>query len=457
MPALDPSALPRIRRAVPGPQSRAWLQRLQAVESANVTAIGADFPVVWQSARGAAVQDADGNIFVDATSAFGVALIGHGHPEVVAAVQAQAGELLHAMGDVHPAAAKVLALEALQSLAPQGLGHAVLCTGGSEAVEVALKTALLATGKPGVIAFAGAYHGLGHGALDATSRRDFRQPFVQQLAKNTTWLPFPRADRPPVGVAPDQLTAHILQRIDDAIAHPSHGGVPVGAVLIEPVQGRGGTVIPPAGFLRQLRQLCTDRGVLLIADEIFTGCGRTGAWWRSEAESALPDLLCAGKALGGGVPVAACLGRPEVMAAWGPSTGEALHTSTFLGHPLACAALAATVDVLRRDRVDEQAAGQGTLWLRELGASLDGAQGVAQIRGQGLMMGVELADLGGRSARQRVWQTVVGALQRGVFMLPCGVAGEVIQLTPPVCTTAGQRSVVISALADSLAAQDAAG
>ncbi len=447
---LDPNALPSLRTPIPGPASLAWLNRLRAVESANVTAIGDDFPVVWTAARGGAVQDADGNVYVDATSAFGVALIGHGHPAVVAAVQRQAATLLHAMGDVHPAQAKVELLEALQRVVPPGLGGAVLCTGGSEAVEVALKTALLVSGKPGVIAFHGAYHGLGHGALDATSRRDFRTPFWTQLARNVAWVPFPRADRPPVGVVAGDVAAHVLGRIDELLTHPSAGGMPIGALLLEPVQGRAGTVIPPPGFVSALRQLCSDRGVLLIADEIFTGLGRTGAVWACQREGVVPDLLCIGKALGGGMPIAACVGRPEVMAAWGPSQGEALHTSTFLGHPVACAAATAALRVVVADDVPALAQRAGERWIAALHEAIGAHPAVREIRGAGLMIGIELRDYAGVSAKSRAWQLVVGALRRGVVLLPAGAGGEVVQLTPPVVLSDAQRAAVVDAAAAAL-------
>lgn len=447
---LDPQALPHIATAVPGPQSQQWLRRLAQCESPNVTAMGPDFPIVWQQARGAVVQDVDGNLLLDLGSSFGVALVGHNHPGVVAAVHAQTDQLLHGMGDVHPPAVRIALLERLQQLAPGDLGRAVLCGGGSEAVEVAQKTALLATGKPGVIAFAGSYHGLGHGALSATSRRDFREPFSAHLSHHVAWVPFPQPLHPPPGVAPDRVAEHVLGRVADLIDHPSQGGLPIGAVLYEPIQGRGGSVLPPPGFLLELAQLCRARGVLLIADEIFTGLGRTGQWWAGG--DVVPDLLCVGKALGGGMPIAACLGRPEVMAAWGPSRGEALHTSTFLGHPVAAAAALATLQVLEDEAVPARAAEQGAHWLAELHVALDGLPGVLEIRGTGLMLGIELADLPGHTAGARVWQWVVQALRRGLIVLPAGARGEVLQLTPPVCVTADQRRTAVAGLRAALLA-----
>ncbi len=457
LPPPAPDALPQLLVPPPGPLSQAWLQRLRRVESPNVTSVAADFPVVWASAAGAAVRDVDGNTYVDATSAFGVALIGHNHPRVVAAAQHQTGLLAHGMGDVHPPAVRIALLEALQDLARQiapdcDLGQAVLCTGGSEAVEVALKTALLATGKAGVVAFSGSYHGLGHGALDVTSRRDFRAPFQTQLARNTTWVPYPNRLQPPHGVSPDAVLDHVLARVEEALAHPAMGGMPVGAILAEPIQGRGGSVVPPDGFLRGLRQLCDRHGALLILDEIFTGCGRTGLPFACMHEAVVPDLLCVGKALGGGFPVSACLGRPHVMAAWGPSTGEALHTSTFLGHPVACAAALATLSVLREEAIAQRSAALGQKLQAELREKLT-SPWVTEVRGRGLLLGVELRQpRTGLPAREVAWKTVVGALQRGVILLPCGVHGEVVQLTPPAVTTASQCAVLVDVLAESLSA-----
>jgi 4-aminobutyrate aminotransferase-like enzyme len=442
-----PDALPHMRVPPPGPLSRQWLARLRAVESPNVTSIVPEFPVVWHSARGAAVRDVDGNTYLDATSAFGVALIGHSHPRVVAAANRQAQLLVHGMGDVHPSTVRIELLEALTRIAPGDLGHGVLCTGGSEAVEVALKTALLATGKAGVVAFAGSYHGLGHGALDATSRRDFRAPFAAQLARNTTWVPFPHPGRPPVGVTPTALLDHVLSRVDEAIAHPAMGGVPIGAVLVEPIQGRGGSIVPPHGFLRRLRELCDRHGILLILDEIFTGCGRTGHWFACEAEDVVPDLLCIGKALGGGYPVSACLGRPHVMAAWGESTGEALHTSTFLGHPVAAAAALETLAVLRDEDVPGRAQALGADLRARLAARLAGQPFVAEVRGRGVMIGVEFRDPAtGAPAPRKAWSSVVHALKSGLLLLPAGIHGEVVQVTPPAVLTPAQMDALVEGL-----------
>ena len=305
--------LPELRTRVPGPRSRELAARLARVESRNVTCLTPE-PIFWERARGANVWDVDGNRYVDLGAAFGVANVGHAHPRVVSAVAGQAAALLHGMGDVHPSAVKVELLEALAGRFPGGgAARAVLGSSGSDAVEVALKTAALATGRSGVVAFEGAYHGLALGALDATYRETFRAPFLARLAGATAFARY--------GDAEDVRRAAAACR------------APVGAVLVEPVQGRGGERVPPPGFLAALRRLCDAQGWLLIADEVYTGFGRTGAWFACEHETVRPDLLCVGKGLASGMPISACIGRAEVMDSWPASLGEALHTQTFLGHP----------------------------------------------------------------------------------------------------------------------------
>jgi len=443
-----PDALPDVRVSPPGPASRAWLARLAAVESPNVTCVGPEFPVVWAAARGAAVRDVDGNTYVDATSAFGVSLIGHAHPEIVAAASAQVATLAHGMGDVHPPSVRIALLERLVALAPEGLSHAVLCTGGAEAVEVALKTAALATGKAGVLSFDGAYHGLALGALDVTSRRDFRTPFWSMLGRNATFAPFPDPRHPPRGVSPEAVLEHCLGAVERALAGRASGSPPIGAVIVEPIQGRGGTRIPPDGLLTGLRALCDTHGALLVFDEIMTGLGRTGRLWACDHEGLVPDLLCVGKALGGGFPVSACLGRADVVAAWGPSTGEALHTSTFLGHPVASSAALAALHVTVRDDIPGRASDRGEVLMRALRDRLGADPRVRSLRGRGLMIGFDLVDPStGSPDPAEAFRRTCAALRRGVLVLPAGVLGETIQLLPPACVTDAQIAAIAEAVA----------
>jgi 4-aminobutyrate aminotransferase/(S)-3-amino-2-methylpropionate transaminase len=377
------------------------------VESRGVTCTEPAPPVFWARAAGANVWDVDGNLYVDLTAGFGVAVAGHGHPGVVAAVRAQAGELLHALGDAQPAAVKLELLEALAALYPGGgAARAILGSSGSDAVEAALKTAQLATGRAGVVAFEGAYHGVALGALDTTWRPFFRDPFAARLPGLTAFARF--------GDAGDVMRAAAACR------------APVGAVLVEPVQGRGGERIPPTVFLPALRALCDREGWLLVLDEVYTGFGRTGRWFACEHAGVVPDLLCVGKGLAGGLPLSACLGRAEVMDAWPASGGEALHTQTFLGHPLGCAAALANLAVLREEKLVERAAELGAAALERLRARLAGRASVREVRGLGLLLGVECVSAAACA------EACARALARGVIALPSGDDGRVISLTPPL-------------------------
>ncbi len=379
--------------------------RLAQVESRNVTCVLPTPPIFWERALGANVWDVDGNRFVDLTAGLGVAAVGHGHPRVVGAVVEQAQELLHAMGDVHPPSVKVALLEALARHFPAGVAsRAILGSSGADAVEAALKTSLIATGRAGVVAFEGAYHGLGFGALDATWRPLFREPFLARLPQATVFARYGDAD--------DALRAARASRL------------PIGAVLVEPIQGRGGDRIPPDGFLAALRRLCDREGWLLIVDEIYTGFGRTGRWFACEHEDVVPDLLCVGKGLASGMPISACLGRAQWMDAWPPSGGEALHSQTFLGHPPACAAALASIAVIEEEQLVSRAARLGEAALKTLRARLAGRRGVVDVRGRGLLLGVECttSELAARACAR--------ALARGVIVLPSGDDGRVLGITP---------------------------
>ena len=417
---------PQLATPVPGPRSRALAVRLATVESRDTTCLAPEPPIFWERARGANVWDVDGNRFVDLSGAFGVACVGHAHPRVVEATARQAGELLHGMGDVHPAAVKVELLEALCRRFPGGgPARAVLGSSGSDAVEAALKTAQLASGRAGVVAFEGAYHGLSLGTLELCSRSDFRAPFAARLPAVTA--------RARYGDADDVLRA--------AADCPQ----PVGALIVEPVQGRGGERVPPPGFLRRLRELCDERGWLLIADEVYTGFGRTGAWFACEHEQVVPDLLCVAKGLASGMPISACLGRAEVMDAWPASRGEALHTQTFLGHPPSCAAALASLAVIEEEKLVERSAELGRVALERLRQSLQGASQVREVRGLGLMLGVECVDPA--AARRAVDE----ALARGVIALPSGEDGRVIGLSPPLTIDSGVLLAALDTLAGALA------
>lgn len=398
--------------AIPGPRSRALQSRLAARESPNVTYLSEDFPVFWDQANRASVTDVDGNRYTDLTAAFGVASAGHANPAVVAAVADQAERLMHGMGDVHPTEVRVRLLERLAQVLPSGLDAFFLATTGSEAVEAAMKTAVLATGKRRFASYSGAYHGLSLGALGLCGIERFRAPFADLLPQRPVLLDFPHA-----GVSVDDALATAratLGHHDD-----------VAALFVEPIQARGGCIVPPLGYLRGLQQICAELHVLLVFDEIYTGFGRTGAWFAAQFEGVAPDMLCIGKAMGAGFPISALAARAGVMRAWPRSEGESLHTSTFLGNPMACAAALATIDEVERLGLPARAKRLG----EDLGPRLEAlarTRGVLDVRGRGLMWGIEMRD---GTAAERV---VKGALARGIIVLQSGVRGEVVSLTPPI-------------------------
>jgi 4-aminobutyrate aminotransferase-like enzyme len=409
---MNGEPLEAILGPVPGPRSRELCRAIAEHEVRGVTYLGDDYPVVWESAHGAVVTDVDGNRYLDLTSAFGVANVGHTNPAVTAAIGAQAARLGHGMGDVHPTDVKARLLTRLAALAPGDCSKTFFASSGSEAVEFALETALLATGRPRALAYLGAYHGLSLGALPVAGIARFREPFAALIDERTTWLPYPGRD---VAAADALGAAGAALAADPAI----------GAVILEPVQGRGGVIVPPDGFLTGMRALCDAFGAVLILDEIYTGFGRTGPMFACEREGVVPDVLCLGKAIAGGVPFSAAIGRPAVVDAWPPSTGEALHTSTYLGNPLACAAALAVLDeiegrgLLARARTLEPV-------MRERLDRLRAAPAVTDVRGIGMLWAVEFDSA---TTANRV---VRAGLQRGLILLQSGADGTSITLAPPL-------------------------
>jgi 4-aminobutyrate aminotransferase-like enzyme len=432
------SLLPSVRAPLPGARSAALVERLARAESPALTArrarraerSGASWdPIAWAEARGANVVDEDGNVFVDLASGFGVAAMGHGHPRVVAAVQAQAARLLHGFGDVHPSAVKVELLDRLAALAPFPDARVMLGAHGGDAVEAALKTSMLHTGRAGALAFEGSYHGLAHGPLALCGyREDFRAPFAAQLGAHVTFAPWPRHD------APLEEALSAVARAWDAST------TPIGALFVEPIQGRGGVRLPPPGFLRALGELARARGALVVADEILVGLGRCGARFVSVEEGLEADLLCVGKALGGGMPMSACLGRAEVMASWGDPAGEAIHTATFFGHPVACAASLAALDVIEDEGLVALSHERGARWLAALSALAARHACVREVRGRGMLLGVEL-DSGARTLR-----AVPALLERGWITLPAGARAEVLQVVPPITIDDAPLEAFVAAL-----------
>ena len=458
--------LPEMRSPLPGPRTRELALRLARVESRNVTYLESP-PIFWTEARGANVRDADGNVFLDLTGAFGVAVAGHANPVIGAALADQASRLVHGMGDVHPPEIKVRLLERLARLSPWEACRGFLANSGSEAVEAALKTALLATGRPGILAFEGGYHGLTLGSLAATHRADFRAPFAPHLHGGVKFAPFPDVlgAQSPAGAAAGAgasseagsgpraqaaAGAAALARVDELLAEAEAEGMPVGAVIVEPIQGRAGVRVPVPGFLAGVAERARAAGALVIHDEIFSGLGRTGrdfaaAW---EGPEATPDLVCVGKSLGGGLPLSACLGEASVMDAWPRSEGEALHTSTFLGHPLACATSLAFLDLMETGGLMSRALELGDRLRQDLSAALQDVTALRGLRGRGLFLGLVLDGDGAPPlAGVRVAEE---ALRRGVIVLPAGPCGEVVELSPPLVLTDAQAAAAVEIVAASV-------
>lgn len=419
--------LPDIRVPPPGPQSRALAERLLAVESpafearrdARAAASGAEqAPIVYARGEGSNVFDVDGNRYVDLTAGFGALVLGYGPNAATRAAQASLDTLPLALGDVYASETKLRACEAIAALFPEPGARVMLGLSGADAVTCAIKTAALATKRPGVLAFEGSYHGLSYGPLAACGLNEsFREPFREQLGVPVTFAPYP-------GDLDASLTA-----VRAALATAR-----IGAVLVEPLLGRGGCVVPPSAFLPALRALADEAGALLVVDEIWTGMGRSGSMLASEVSGVVPDVVCLGKALGGGLPISACVGRASVMDAWGAHGGGAIHTGTHFGNPPSCAAALATLDALRNERLPARAAALGDAWRAELAP-------LAKVRGRGLMVGVELED----SAKALAVSRALLAL--GYVVLTGGSRGDTLTLSPALTIAPELLSAFVGALA----------
>lgn len=422
-------------------KSTSILKLLAQYESRNVTYRDPDggWPIVWERASGTRVWDVEGKEYLDLTAAFGVAAAGHAHPEITQAAEDQIRKLPHAMGDVHPHSSKAQLVQALSRITFERWTHGkrtaktILCNSGFEAVEAALKTALLATGSPGVLTFKKAYHGLGYGTLNATHRDHFVQLFRPQLKRFGHPMDYP--------VESDQLKS-LFEKMD--LMRIKHR---IGAVLVEPIQARGGIRIPCQEFLPQLREWCDRYHILLLLDEIYTGMGRTGEWFACENTGTLPDLICLGKALTGGFPLSACVGRADLMdKAWPVSEGEAIHTSTFLGNPVGCTMALAQIQLLKKLKAPELAARQGQFLLKKLHAlALKFPKNRVLARGQGLMAGLELRTSKGQPDGETCIRAVKGLLKDGFLFLPEGDHGEVLSWTPPLIISETELTASVDA------------
>jgi len=386
-------------------------------EASSMASVYWKRPLVIIRGRCASLWDSDGREYIDCTSNYGVAITGHCHPRVVEAIRAQSERLLSCHGTFYNEARSEF-LERLMALTPSGLGRAFLSNSGTEAVEFALKLARRSTGKPGIIAMMGGFHGKTMGALSATWNKKYRAPF-EPLVPGFKHVPFGNLER--VEEAMDEDTA---------------------AVITEPIQGESGINLPPEGFLAGLRDICDDKDVLLIVDEIQTGLGRTGKMFAFEHAGIEPDVLCLAKAVASGLPMGVTMAGEGVMSSL--KMGD--HSSTFGGGPVACAAACATIDVIRDEGLPERARELGARLMDGLRALVERYRIVREARGMGLMVGVEL--------RFDVLNVIMGALDRGVLVLDAG--RNVVRLLPPLVIDGEQVDRVVSVLDEVLGEEEAA-
>lgn len=408
--ALTGDLGPSVHVRPPGPSSRTFGLRLahRLAPMGPQRSLGRNtLPIVLAQAKGDNVLDVDGNRYVDFAAGFGSLLLGHGHPSILRTIELQAPRMLQALGDMYSADAKVTLLERLAALYP-GDAQVILGQSGADAISAALKTAVLHTQKSGVLAFKGAYHGLSYGPLSVCGLREsYRQPFLAQLNPHVEFFEYPESEAEAAEVY--EVMRKRLQAND------------IGAVVVEPVLGRGGCVVPPPGFMPEVCRLAREAGALVVADEIWTGLGRAGKWLFSVDAAVCPDLVCLGKGLGGGLPISACLGPRAIMKTWSRAA-EVVHTSTFAGSPLACATAIALLGELERGKLVERSAVLG----EELRAALRSRLGNrVRITGVGLMLGIELGEKPGAGG-----QVAQALLERGYLVTTGGPGRESLVLTP---------------------------
>jgi 4-aminobutyrate aminotransferase/(S)-3-amino-2-methylpropionate transaminase len=416
--ALRGDELPEIVVPPPGPRSLASAKRLRRAEGAAVW--GADSaPIVWSRARGSVVLDLDRNRYVDLTSGFGAASLGHAAPEVARAVASQSRRVMQGLGDIHPHETREKLVRALSKVGGS-LSRVLLANTGSETVELALKTATLATGRRRVVAFEGGYHGEIGAALEVTHTPAPVASLLPSGPSRAIHIPYPDPSRCTTRRPCDACDLSCLERGWETVERELRGPDPPGAVIVEPIQGRAGVIIPPAEFLVRLRAKARSASMLTIWDEILTGAGRTGpfwAWERSGAD-AEPDLMTAGKGLGGGVAIGALFGRPKLMEVWSkhvPASGESPYASTFYAHPLACAGSLAALKRLTSPEMREAVATIEGVFREELSAIPAG-----RVRIAGALAAV---DGRGKSGFGRL-------LARGIITVPGGLSGMTCSLLP---------------------------
>ncbi|MCM3878811.1 MAG: acetyl ornithine aminotransferase family protein [Vicinamibacterales bacterium] len=434
--------VPDIRVPPPGPLARAILERDRQVVSPSYPRSA---PFVMARGEGAVVEDVDGNVYLDACAGIAVAATGHSHPDVVAAITAQAQRFLHISTDYYHEPQVALG-EAIAKVAPfEGGAKVFFSNSGTEAVEAAIKLARHHTGRFNIIAFLGSFHGRTLGSLSLTSSKTVQRRGFGPMAPGVFHAPFADPYRCPAGVSPEQCAetalAHIEQEILTHLVSPDE----VAAIVVEPIQGEGGYIVPPPAFIQGLARIASQHGMLLIADEVQSGIGRTGKMFAIEHCGVQPDIVVAAKGIASGLPMGLTIAHEAVMD-WPVGA----HSNTFGGNPVACAAALVTLKLVR-DALMQNAADVGRFLHDNLKQLAQRHPVVGDVRGTGLMIGIELVR--DRQTKERATSErdalVMAAFRRGLLVLAAGP--NVIRVSPPLVFTKEQAAIAVRILDESLA------
>jgi len=401
-------------------------------------------PIIAERAEGAYVYDRDGSRYLDFTCGIGVTNTGHCHPKVVQAIQEQAARLLHGQVNIvfHPPLLELV--EELRAIVPAGLDRFFFSNSGAEAVESAVKLARQATGRPNVIVFQGSFHGRTALTMALTTSKTIYRAGYQPLPAGVFVAPYPYAYR--YGWSPEETEAFCLREVEFLLKTQT-APQETAAILVEPVLGEGGYVVPPPGFLRGLRRLCDEHGILLIADEVQSGFGRTGRWFAVEHFDVVPDIMTMAKGIASGLPLSGIAARRDLMERWTPGS----HGGTYGGNAVACAAAVATIRIIREEGLLEQARRMGALLMDRLRALQQEFPIIGDVRGLGLMVATELTAADGSPATATAKAAVKGSLKRGLLLLTCGPWDNTVRWIPPLVVTEAQIEEALGIFREALA------
>jgi 4-aminobutyrate aminotransferase len=435
---------PDLKTSLPGPKAQAIIARDAAAVSPSYTR---DYPLVIDRGEGAFVQDVDGNVFLDCTAGIAVNATGHSHPEVVRAIVDQSQKFLHMSGTDFYYELQVRLSEELSAVAPMpGPHRAFFGNSGAEAIEAALKLAKFYTKRHNVIAFLGAFHGRTLGALSLTASRLAQRRGFGPFPPGVYHAPYANCYRCPVGATPETCAAECLRFLEDQVLVHLISPDEVAAIVVEPIQGEGGYVVPPDVFLQRLREITRQHGMLLVCDEVQCGMGRTGKMFAVQHTGVEPDVVTMAKGIASGMPLGVVLSRADVMS-WTPG----MHASTFGGNPVSCAAALATLRLLR-DRLIANAAEVGAHMRAAATALMDKHPIVGDVRGRGLMIGIELVR--DRATRERATSerdaVVRECFTRGLLVLGAGM--NAIRVSPPLVLTKQQADTAVRIIDEALTA-----